>query len=144
MGAWQRYEAGRRYIGRLCGEEDLIQAVTDLGTREGIVTAAVTITGRISRWTVGTFDPRQQVYVTRTESRPMEIVVCRGLLSTGGDRPFFHAHIQLADHNTTVGGRLFSKTLAADAECIVEEFCGPAAHRMYDADTGQLTLTFQP
>ena len=142
MGGWHSYRTGRRYVGRLCGDEDLIQAVTELGIRERIATAAVTLTGRVTRWTVGTFDPRQQVYVTRTETRPMEIVVCRGLLSTGRNRPFFHAHIQLADENTVVGGRLFSKTLAADAECIVEEFCGPATERIYDADTGQLALTF--
>ena len=144
MGAWHNYRSGRCYLGRLNGNEDLIRAVTDLGVQEGIATAAVTITGRITHWTVGTFDPRQQVYVTRSEARPMEIVVCRGLLSTGGTRPFFNAHIQLADENSVIGGRLFSETLAAEADCVVEELCGPVTDRRYDAVSGQLALTFKP
>jgi predicted DNA-binding protein with PD1-like motif len=66
------------------------------------------------------------------------------LLSTGGARPFFHAHIQLADEKTVCGGRLFSETLVAEAECVVEELCGPLTDWRYDADSGQLALTFKP
>jgi predicted DNA-binding protein with PD1-like motif len=142
MAAWRNYRSGRRFLGRLTGNEDLIQAVSDLGVRERIATASISITGRITRLTIGTFDPHQQVYVTRTEDREMEIVACRGLLSTAGQRPFLHAHILLADEKAVIGGRLFSETLAAEAECLIEELCGPATHRMYDTRTGQLALTF--
>jgi len=144
MRTWHNYQTGRRFLGRLTDGEDLIQAVTTLGLEEQIATASVTITGRVTRLTVGTFDPRQQVYVTRTEQRPMEIVACRGLLSTAGARPFFQAHIMLADENTTIGGRLFSETIAAEAECVVEELCGPLTDRCHDTNTGQLALTFLP
>lgn len=142
MRAWHSYQPGRRFIGRLSGEEDLIKAVTTLGVAEQILTASVTITGRVTLLTVGTFDPRQQVYISRAEQRPMEIVACRGLLSTAGSRPFFHAHIVLADDTTIIGGRLFPNTLAAEAECVVEELCGPPTDRLQDARTGQLTLAF--
>jgi uncharacterized protein len=142
MRVWHNYQSGRCFLGRLTGDEDLIQAVTALGVAEQVATAAVTITGRVTQATVGTFDPRQQVYVTRTEQRPMEIVACRGVLSTGGNRPFLHAHIVLADENTIIGGRLFSDTWAAEAECIVEELCGPPTIRRHDDRTGQLALTF--
>ena len=142
MTEWHNYRSGRCFLGRLTSDEDLIQAVTALGMAEQVATAAVTITGRITRLTVGTFDPRQQVYITRTEQRPMEIVACQGLLSTGGGRPFLHAHILLADENTIIGGRLFSETRAAEAECIVEELCGPPTIRRHDDRTGQLALTF--
>jgi len=142
MAAWRNYRAGRCFLGRLTEHEDLIQAITDLGVKKQIATASVSITGRISRLTVGTFDPKQQVYITRTEERSMEIVTCRGLLSTEGERPFFHAHILLADVNTVVGGRLFSETLAADAECVVNELRGPATLRAYDPRIGQLALSF--
>jgi len=142
MAAWHNYRTGRCFLGRLTEGEDLIRAVTELGVRAHIATARVTIIGRISRMTVGTFDPRQQVYITRTEDRPMEIVSCRGLLSTEGERPFFHAHILLADVDTVVGGRLFPETLAAEAECVVNELKGPATHRTYDPRTGQLALSF--
>jgi uncharacterized protein len=143
MAAWHNYRQGRCFLGRLTGDEDLIRAVTDLGVSEHIATARVSITGRISRLTVGTFDPRQQVYITRTEKRPMEIISCQGLLSTGGERPFFHAHILLADTDTVLGGRLFPETLAAEAECLVNELKGPATLRSYDSRTGQLVLGFQ-
>lgn len=142
MRAWHSYQARRRFLGRLTGDEDLIQAITSLGVEKQIATASVAITGRVTRLTVGTFDPHQQVYVTRTEQRPMEIVACRGLLSTAGSRPFFHAHIMLADENTIIGGRLFPETLAAEAECVVEELRGPPTDRFYDACTGQLALAF--
>jgi predicted DNA-binding protein with PD1-like motif len=142
MAAWHHYQPGRHFLGRLTGHEDLIQAITDLGVQEQIATASVSITGRVSRLTVGTYDPNQQVYITRTEERAMEIVSCRGLLTTEGERPFFHAHILLADVNAVVGGRLFSETLAADAECVVNELRGPAALRTYDSRIGQLALSF--
>lgn len=142
MRAWHNYETGRRFLGRLTGDEDLIQAITSLGVTEQIATAAVTISGRITQLTVGTFDPRQQVYVTRSEQRPMEIVACRGLLSTAGSRPVFHAHIMLADENTIIGGRLFPETRVAEAECVVEELRGPPTYRFHDAATGLLALAF--
>jgi len=144
MEAWQGYQPGRRFLGRLSAAEDLIQAVTAMGVREQIPTASVTVTGRVTRLTVGNYDPRQQVYITRTEERPMEIVACRGLLTTEASGPFFHAHITLADDKTVIGGRLFSKTLVAEAECVIEELLGPRAYRRYDTRTGQLTLTFHP
>ena len=89
MAAWRNYRWGRCFLGRLTADEDLIRAVTDLGVREPIATACVSITGRISRLTVGTFDPHQQVYITRTEERPMEVVRGQGLPSTAGEAPFF-------------------------------------------------------
>ena len=142
MAVWCNYQPGRCFLGRLTGNEDLIQAVIDLGEKERIATASVSISGRISRLTVGTYDPTQQVYITRTEERPMEIVTCRGLLTTEAEQPFFHAHILLADVETVVGGRLFSETLAAEAELVVNELKGPPPRRVYDARTGQLALVF--
>jgi hypothetical protein len=50
----------------------------------------------------------------------------------------------LADEGTIIGGRLFSQTLVAEAECVVAELIGPAADRSYDTRTGQLALTFHP
>jgi predicted DNA-binding protein with PD1-like motif len=144
MGAWRSYRTGRRWLGRLSEDEDLIKAVTALSVAEGIATARVVVTGCVSRLTVGVYDPRQQVYVTRREERPMEIVSCQGLLTTGHCRPFFHAHILLADEDSVIGGRLFSDTLAAEAECVIEELLGPPADRSYDNVTGQLALTFDP
>ena len=143
MGAWQGYQPGRCFVGRLSGDEDLIQAVTALGVEKQITTAAVSVTGRVTRATIGTYDPSQQVYITRQEERPMEIVACRGLLTTGEPRPFLHAHILLADENTIIGGRLFSETRVTEAECIIEEFRGPIAYRRHDAHTGQLVLAWQ-
>ena len=143
MWAWRHYRAGRRFLGRLTGDEDLIQAVGTIAEKEQIPMASVSVTGRVSRLTVGVYDPAQQVYITRSEDRPMEIVVCRGVLTTRRSRPFLHAHIMLADENTVIGGRLFSETLAAEAECVVEELRGPPAERFYDDLTGQLVLGFQ-
>lgn len=142
MAVWRNYQPGRCILGRLTGNEDLIRAVIDLCEKERIATASVAITGRISRLTVGTFDPLQQVYITRTEERPMEIAACRGLLTTEAEQPFFHAHILLADVETVVGGRLFSETLADEAELVVNELKGPPPRRAYDTRTGQLALVF--
>ena len=57
--------------------------------------------------------------------------------------PLFYAHIMLADGDTVVGGRLFPETLAAEAECVVNELRGPVTFRTYDPRTGQLVLAFQ-
>lgn len=136
MEAGAEYQAGRRFLVRLA-DTDLLSGVIDFCRRHAIHTAVFQAAGAVSRFTLGVYDPTQQVYVTHTEEAPREIVSCWGTVTAGDGNPVPAAHIGLADDQGRVtGGRLFSETRVIWAELVLEELTGPALIRRYDPATG--------
>lgn len=134
---------GRRILGRLEPDADLIASLTRCCRNDKVATASVSVRGSVSRYTIGTFDPTQRVYVTRAADQPMELVVCCGLYTEGPAEAFFHAHMLLADGQGRVAaGRLFSETIVCAAEFDLQELLGPPLERRYDVLTGQMQLNF--
>jgi len=132
---------GRRILGQLESEVDLIASLTGHCRKNGIATAAVSIRGSVRTYTIGCFDPAQKVFVTQTHTRSMEIVACRGLYTDAPTGTFFHAHILLADDQGAVtAGRLFPETIVSAAEFDLQELLGPPLERRYDLRSGQMLL----
>lgn len=130
------YKTGRRVLVRL-SEADLLSAVSDFCRRHSISMATFQAAGAVSRFTLGVYDPTQQVYVTHTEEAPREIVSCWGTVTAGDGNPVPAGHIGLADDRGRVtGGRLFSETRVICAELVLTELTGPDLTRRYDPATG--------
>ncbi len=130
---------GRRFIGNIRKGADLISALEKIGVQKDLRLATFTATGSVSKFTVGTFDQNQQVYVTHAEEKPLEIVGCTGNISWQTSRPFVHAHIILSDDvGIITGGRLFSDSIVYHAEIHLQEWVGLAPIRTYDERTGQM------
>ena len=130
---------GRRFIGHIQKGADLISAIEKIGVQKDIRLATFTATGLVSKFTIGTFDQRQQVYVTHAEEKSLEITSCMGNISRTTNGPFVFAHILLSDDTGIItGGRLFSESIVYHAEIHIQEWIGLSPIRTYDERTGQM------
>jgi uncharacterized protein len=130
------FETGRHFLARIASA-DLLAEVAEFCRRRAILAATFQIAGSVSRFTIGAYDPSQQVYVTHAEDSPREVVACSGTVSARNGDPVPAAHIVLADANGRVtGGKLFSDTRAIWAELVLRELTGPPPPRRYDGETG--------
>jgi len=139
------YRRGRTFLGRLPGGKDLIQTLEEFCRQNTVQTAVFSVFGAASTITLGTFDQKQQVYITHSEAGYFEIVNCRGNISERNGKPFVYAHITLADENGHLtGGRLFSDTVIYSGEMVLQELNGKPLERDYDETTGMLAWKIAP
>ncbi len=130
-------EVGRRWMERLPDGRDLIAAIVAFCRQAGVHTAAFSVMGTVSEYTIGAFDPAQQVYVTENEKAPFDIAACRGNVSRKGSGLFVRTHVCLADaRGRVVAGRLFSPTRLREAEIDMLEITAPVFDRHYDSSLG--------
>ena len=140
---YAEYSPGRLLMGNLPRGKDIFASIGDLCLAASVRTAVFSVWGVVSSYTIGTYDPKQQVYVTFSASSPMEIVSCSGSVSARSGDIETSAHIVLADDQGAVtGGRLFSDTRIFSAEIHLQECIGPPPVRAYDDATGQMLWHF--
>lgn len=122
-------------MGRLCHGNDLIASIREVCRDAAVPSASFSVSGSVSAFTIGTYDPTQQVYVTYTEQAACEIAACSGTVSTVNDKIYIDARILLCDEQGKVtGGRLFSDTLLVTGEIALQELVGPPWSRQDDED----------
>lgn len=131
------FKRGRLFLGRLPHGEDLITSIEDFCKDASIQMATFSIIGAVSSVTIGSYDQKQQVYVTSMEKSPLEIINCTGNVSLKDGNPIIHAHIVLCDEQgKTIGGHLFSETIIFAGEIELQELKGTPMERSYDNTTG--------
>lgn len=133
---WE-FRGGRLFLGRLPKDDDLAAAVAAFCEVKNLSTAFFSISGSLSSAVYGVYDPKQQVYITSVEEKPLEILSCRGSVSLKGNKPSISAQIVLADDAGRLsGGRLFSPSRIFFAEIILRELVGEGLERKHDDLTG--------
>ncbi len=131
------FKPGRHFAGRLPHGKDLISTIEDFCKESSIQMATFSLIGAVSAYTIGSYDQKQQVYVTFKEKAPMEIVTCLGNVSLLDENPFVHAHIVLGgESGEIIGGHLFSETILFAGEIDLQELTGKPLERVYDDTTG--------
>jgi len=131
------YESGRIIIRRLPHGGDLLNEITELARRAGILSGSVSAIGAVKRARIGYYDQADRLYRERDLEEPREICSCLGNISLKEGEVFVHAHVVLADgEGKTAGGHLCPGTIIFAAECRIEELNGPALERGYDDETG--------
>ena len=131
------FKLGRRLLGRLPHEKDLITSIEDFCRASDIRTATFSVIGTVLSATIGVYDQKQHVYVTFTENAFMEIVTCIGNVSLKDKSPVIQSPIVLADeHGKIIGGHLFSETILFAGEINLQEMTGEPLERVYDDNTG--------
>jgi predicted DNA-binding protein with PD1-like motif len=131
------FKAGRRFIGRLPHGRDVIRSIEDFCKGVFIQMASFSVIGAVSAVTIGSYDQKQQVYVTEFKEGPFEIVSCIGNISLKDGAPTVHAHVVLADmQGETIAGHLFSETTLFAGEIDLAELTGKPLERTYDDITG--------
>jgi predicted DNA-binding protein with PD1-like motif len=125
MRALQAFQTGRRFLAPLTPGRDLLGELADFCRAAKLNAALLTVTGSVRSGTIGTFDPDQEVYVTHSVERPLEIAACHGTVTPGDDPPCLRAGIVLADATGQVlAGRLLSPTIVLMAEATLDEMVG--------------------
>ncbi len=136
------FKPGRRFVGRLPKDTDLIRAIENFCEAQSILMAAFSVIGAVSSVTLGTYDQSQQVFITATETSFFEIISCIGNVSLKDGRPAIHAHIVLGDSEGNVrGGHLLSETILFAGEIDLQELSGKPLERSYDESTGLMLWT---
>lgn len=131
------FEKGRCILARLPCGQDLLRTVEAFCEQQAIRTGVFSIIGAVSSVTLGSYDQKQQVYVTAARQEALEIVHCTGNVSLKDGKVFVHAHAVLADESgKTAGGHLFSETLIFSGEMMLQEVLGSPLERAYDETTG--------
>ena len=131
------YKLGRHFMGRLMHGQDLIGSIENFCKAASIQMAAFSVIGAVSSATIGSYDQKQQVYVTYKAEEPLEIVSCTGNVSLKDQKPFVHAHIVLGDElGKTMSGHLFSESIIYAGEINLQELIGTPMEREYDDITG--------
>lgn len=131
------FKAGRCMLGRLPSRKDLVRAVEDFCADHSVQTAVFSIIGSVTSATLGSYDQKQQVYVTFKRDEALEIVDCTGNVSLKDGKPAVHAHGVFADMNgQTMGGHIFSETIIFAGEIYLQELLGSPLTRRHDEETG--------
>ena len=133
------FDSGRCLLGRLPHQKDLVTAVEAFCVDHGLQMAVFSIIGAVTSATLGSYDQKQQVYVTFKKDEPLEIVHCTGNVSLKDSKPTVHAHGVFADINgKALGGHIFSETVIYAGEIYIRELLGTPMAREYDEQTGLL------
>ena len=128
---------GRIFTGSLPHGVDLVQSIEDFCRDASIKMATFSLIGALSSVTIGSYDQKQQVYVSFSKHAHLEVVSCTGNISIKDGSPMAHAHIVLADiDGNTFGGHLFSESIIFAGEIEIQELTGEQLERKYDTTTG--------
>ncbi len=136
---YSTFEIGRCILGRLPYGKDFVKTMEDFCVRNSIHSAVFSVIGAVMSVTLGSYDQKQQVYVTFKKEEPLEIVHCTGNVSLKDGKVAVHAHAVLADMNgQTIGGHIFSETEVYAGEVYIQELLGKPLERESDNKTGLL------
>jgi predicted DNA-binding protein with PD1-like motif len=134
---WAEYVPGRRFLARLPNDQDLLKEVAAFCKAASIQMAVFSLVGTVTTVSYGSYDPKQQVYVTAKEQAPFEIVSCSGNVSLKDENPFVQVHgILTNSHGKIIAGQIFSDTVLVAGELDLQELKGKPLERVYDNQTG--------
>jgi len=132
---YAKFDLGRNFLVGAEHNSDLVQFVTELAEKEGIIVAAFTAIGALKRAKLEFYDQEKHEYQEITLDSPQEIASCIGNISVKDGKPFVHAHAVLADKNgNTKAGHLLEGVVFA-AEIHLRELRGVKLERKYDKVT---------
>jgi predicted DNA-binding protein with PD1-like motif len=132
---YAKFELGRNFLVRAEHNSNLIQFITRLAEKEGIIVAAFTAIGALKRAKLEFYDQEKHEYQEITLGSPHEIASCIGNITVKDGKPFVHAHAVLADKNgNTKAGHLLEGVVFA-AEVHLRELKGVKLERKYDKVT---------
>ena len=110
---------GRHYLVPLPSGEDLMAAIERFCRQENVVMAGFRAAGTLTAVIVGSYDSRQQVFVTQRLEGELDIVGCEGIIRLDPRKAVADARILVSDlKGVLTGGRLFSPSPIRRAEAM--------------------------
>ena len=125
------------YVIRMDRGEEVVAALTEFCSREGVKLASVSALGAADHVTIGLYDVGAKQYHRRTFEEPMEITSLLGNVSTKDGETYLHLHINLCRADMSViGGHLNECRISATCEMFVRRLDGAVERRLDEAVTG--------
>ncbi len=121
---------------RLESGEEIIEQLTEVVTRYGILLGKVSGIGACDMVTIGNFDIKTKEYHKETLEGSFEITSLVGNISEMNNEPYLHLHITLGDREMRVrGGHLNIGRISATAEIVIDVYDGQI-NRFKDEKSG--------
>ena len=134
---YKEYGKGRRFLGRLDYESDIIEEIEGFASGMDISAAFVQVIGALKKVKIGYYDQDERVYKELNFDRHLEIIQCAGNITLKDNKPKAHLHITLGDEEgNTFSGHLMEGSVVFAGEAYIDELRGEALHRGYDETTG--------
>ncbi len=134
---YKEYSKGRRFLGKLDYESDIISEIEKFAANQDIKTAYVNVIGALKKVKLGFYDQDKREYKDLNFEKPLEIVQCNGNLTQKDDKPKAHLHITLGDEEGgTISGHLMEGSVVFAGEVLFDELRGEELVRGYDEVTG--------
>lgn len=134
---------GRDYVVRIDKGEEILQAISDVCTKEGITLGTITGLGAVGEVTLGVFDREAFQYVSRTYTGDFEIASCSGNISTMNGNPYLHVHMVVGNprDNACHGGHLNRGVVSLTGEFFLHQIEG-SVDREYSPEIGLNLIRF--
>lgn len=125
------------FMGKLPHQADLIGALTEAATANGIRAGALQVIGALQGARLGFYDQWSRAYRELAFAKPLEIVSGMGNVSLRDGKPFVHLHLALSDEEGKVfGGHAMEGCTVFAAEYIIIPLPGVTPVRGFDETTG--------
>lgn len=136
--AYVKFSEGRKFIGRVPFQADLLDYLTGFAKDHGIRAGQVMALGAVSEAVVGFYDQHKRTYFNIPYHRHLEILNLTGNISLKDGKSFVHAHVTLSDEDGhAFGGHLMPGTTVFACEFIIHEYLTEQdLNREFDQDTG--------
>lgn len=113
------------YVVRLDRGEELIETLKEFVKKEKITLGSISGLGASNFVEVGLFNIETKEYKKNVYEKDMEITSVIGNISTMGNEPYLHIHINLSDENNNViGGHLSKCIISATCELFIQKVEG--------------------
>ena len=134
---------GTDYVVRIDRGEEVMEQLTAFCRAEGVKLASVTGIGATDQVVVGLYDVEKQMYHKEEQTGPMEITTLVGRITTAGEEPYLHLHINVCGHDLAVkGGHLNACRISATCELTIHCIDGRVG-RKHDEETGLNLFQFE-
>jgi hypothetical protein len=128
---------GRRFIGRLATDTDLVEGIQEFAAERDIAAAWVSVVGAVRRAAYAYYDQAERRYRDLASDAHHEIAGFQGNISLRDGVPFLHAHATFSDASgATRGGHLLPGCTVWVAEVHITELTDASLVRQHDEITG--------
>lgn len=136
--ASREFGRGRRLVGRLPHDADLLEAIAAVADDYGVLTAEVRAIGALRRARLAFYDQETRAYGEWALDQPLELVSLLGNVSRRDGATAVHVHATLADHDgVCFGGHVAPGCVVFAGELFMQELVGgDPLERAYDDETG--------
>ena len=132
------------YVVRLDRGEEIMECLTALSQKEGLLLAEVTGLGAADHCVVGLYDVEEHFFHKKAFDCPLEIASLMGSITQKDGAPYLHLHATVCDKDhATYGGHLVECRISATAELFVRTLPGSVGRRLGREITGLNLFAFE-